>query len=103
MWDPDGPNNNLVTYPYITSPSLPLPSVVSGPELTYDRTYFIAFSNAINEFRLARTYSKTELIDQIDFGFAFAGSAPPAKSVVIQRVNECTQDNLKNLPDQFLR
>lgn len=97
LWDPDGPNNNLVTYPYITSPSLPLPSVVSGPELTYDRTYFIAFSNAINEFRLARTYSKTELIDQIDFGFAFAGSAPPAKSVVIQRVNECTQDNLKNL------
>lgn len=96
-WDPDGPNNNLVTYPYITSPSLPLPSVVSGAAITYDRTYFIAFSNAINEFRLARDYSKIDLIDQIDFGFAFAGSAPPAKSIVIERINECTQDNLKNL------
>ena len=36
-FDPDGPNNNLDNYPYITSPQLPGPNVVPGEQISYNQ------------------------------------------------------------------
>lgn len=104
-FDPDGPNDNLDNYPYITSPALPGPAVVSGDPIDYNRIYFIANSDAINQFRIGRNFSRRELIDQIDFGTSFAGDVPgPAgyngtsgASVIFERVNKCVKENLINL------
>lgn len=81
--------NNIQRYPYIQSFSIPLPVVVGTP-LAYDEKYFIVFSNAVNEFRIGRNFSRTSLIDQIDFGTL-------NKNIVFERINECTQENLLNL------
>lgn len=103
-FDPDGPNDNLDNYPYITSPQLPGPNVVSGEQISYNQLYFIANSNAINQFRIGRNFSRRELIDQIDFGGAFAGdvgglgyTGAQGCSVVFERVNTCVKENLLNL------
>jgi len=103
-FDPDGPNNNLDNYPYIISSSLAGPAVVSGDAIDYNRIYFIANSDAINQFRIGRNFSRRELIDQIDFGTSFAGDVPVAgyngtsgASVIFERVNKCVKENLINL------
>jgi hypothetical protein len=82
--------NNVNRYPYIESFSLPLPTLASGSPLAYDQIYYIAFSNAINKFRVGRNFSRTSLINQIDFGSL-------NKNIVFERINECTQENLLNL------
>lgn len=81
--------NNVNRYPYIESVSIPLP-IVSGDPLAYDETYFIVFSNAVNQFRIGRNYSKVTLINQINFGSL-------NRNIVFERSNECTQENLLNL------
>ena len=94
-FDPDGPSNNLDNYPYIISPQLPGPNVVSGDQIDYNQFYFIVNSNATNAFRIGRNFSRRELIEQIDFGTAFNG--PNGDSVVFERTNTSTKDNLINL------
>lgn len=81
--------NNVQRYPYIESNSMPLP-VVTGQQLAYDQIYYIVFSNAVNRFRVGRNFSRIALINQIDFGTL-------NKNVVFERINQCTQNNLKNL------
>lgn len=81
--------NNVQRYPYIESISLPLP-IVTGQQLTYDEIYYIVFSNAVNRFRVGRNFSRITLIDQINFGTL-------NKNIVFERINQCTQENLKNL------
>lgn len=81
--------NNVQRYPYIESFSLPLPTVIGSP-LAYDGIYYIVFSNAINQFRVGRNYSRVSLIDQINFGTL-------NKNIVFERINQCTQQNLLNL------
>jgi hypothetical protein len=82
--------NNITRYPYIESFSLPLPTVLTGSPLAYDETYYIVFSNAVNQFRIGRNFSRISLIDQINFGTL-------DKNVVFERINVCTQQNLLNL------
>jgi hypothetical protein len=83
---------NLVTNgyePYATSTSLTLP--ITDPQISYDGTYYICFSNAIDEFRISTNYSKVEKLNQINF------ETPLAKNLIFERLNECTKENLNNL------
>lgn len=81
--------NNVQRYSYIESFSMPLP-VVTGDPLAYDEIYYIVLSNAVNQFRIGRNFSRVELINQIDFGSL-------NRNVVFERINQCTQENLLNL------
>lgn len=81
--------NNVQRYPYIESLNLPLPDVIGTP-LAYDQIYYIVFSNAVNQFRIGRNFSRISLIDQINFGTL-------DKNIVFERINACTQQNLLNL------
>lgn len=92
-------------FAYIVSSRLPAPEVVSGDPLDFNRTYFIANSNATDQFKIGRNFSRRELIDLIDFGSSFAGDVSSINgydgtsgcSVIFERTNECTQENLRNL------
>jgi len=74
--------------PYALSNSLPLP--VSQPQITYDTLYYVAFSNAVDTFRVATNYTKIDKINQIQF-------QPLTKSILFERLNKTTQENVKNL------
>lgn len=75
--------------PYVTSKSLQLPTSI--PQIVYDQIYYIAFSNAQDEFRLATNYSRTDKINEITF------NTPFNKNIIFERRNTCTKENLKNL------
>ena len=83
-------------FPYSACRFFTFPDVAPGfgDPIGFEDTYFVVLSDAVTTFRLGRNFSRTQLIEQIRFDdlTQFNG-----KTIIFERSNECTQENLINL------
>lgn len=93
----DASNNTL--YPHVISTSadlFPLPSYTLADDpgttidLVHDKFYTVVLSDGVNKFKIASTFNRGEQINAFKFNAI-------TDSIVFQRSNEVTKDNLLNL------
>ena len=93
---PSEPTAPADYFPYSACRFFTFPDVAPGfgDPIGFEDTYFIVLSDAVTTFRLGRNFSRTQLIQQIRFDDL---SQFNGKTIIFERSNECTQENLINL------
>lgn len=91
-------------YPYLTCNLFPLPTYtipgttpLVSSQFSYDETYRVVLTNGINNFKIASSYSKQELVKPFAIESPFQSSDSKDIPIIFERNNEVTNENLLNL------
>ena len=99
-----GTFNSTNRYPYLTCNLFPLPTYtipgttpLVSSQFSYDETYRVVLTNGINNFKIASSYSKQELVKPFAIESPFQSSDGIDIPIIFERNNEVTNENLLNL------
>jgi len=91
-------------YPYVTCNLFPLPTYIIpdttplvSSQFSYDETYRVVLTNGINNFKIASSYSRQELVKPFAIESPFQSSDNIDIPIIFERNNEVTNENLLNL------